>query len=144
MDDKHIDASRVREKIEQAVKEITPQKKVVSYNPNHRHNIKMIWESPKWDHAKEASCTASIVETRPQETQKLKITISSLAKKLRIPVHIFCGKENINEALKIAIKTRESPCKLFQIGSDIKNTGEYNQLLMSFEFWENIQMTRIR
>ncbi|WP_115126987.1 DUF5672 family protein [Synechococcus sp. GEYO] len=139
MEDKHIDASRVREKIEEAVKEITPKKEAIFYNPNYRHNIKMIWESPKWRRANKASCAASIVETRPQETHKLKLTISSLSKKLKVPIHIFCGTENINDVLKIAASTRESPCKLFQIESGIKSTKEYNQLLMSYEYWENIQ-----
>ena len=80
---------------------------------------------------------SAIVETRCN-VSRLKLSIIETARIFKTPIVIFCAKKNILEILEIIRELHDINCKIVEICEDISSNGDYNQLLKSLLFWNQL------
>ena len=80
---------------------------------------------------------AAIVETR-SNVSRLRLSILETAHILRLPIVIFCAAKNLQEILEICSELKSISYKVVVICEDILCNAEYNQLLMSLSFWNQL------
>lgn len=82
-----------------------------------------------------------IVETRASETNALRLTITSMRKKINAPITLICGIKNANEACLAMQKSGFVNYKVLRLEQQLDCADDYNRLLMSFNFWNQMYET---
>jgi len=82
-----------------------------------------------------------IVETRQSQTQALKIAVEGILKKIDAPLVLICGPDNAKEICQIMQSLKCRTYKILLLEESIRSATDYNEFLMSHDFWENVYKT---
>lgn len=83
-----------------------------------------------------------LVETRKSQSQELQIALESILGKINAPLTLICGNQNASDTCKIMQSLKCGTYKILQVETNIKCANDYNELLMSLDFWDNIYQSQ--
>lgn len=92
----------------------------------------------KGDTRQESLISLVVVETRKSQSRALRITIKSILEKINAPLTLICGDQNVIDTCDIMQSLKCETYKILRLKENIKCAKDYNELLMSFDFWNNI------
>ncbi|MCB4376686.1 DUF5672 family protein [Synechococcus sp. MU1648] len=136
-----------------SVKELQEQLRKVAYDfiPKikeplrhiHTRKYKFSCIDKKGDDKQENSSLFSLVlvETRKSQSRALKIAVKALLRKVNAPLTLICGSKNAVDVYNIMQSLECGTYKILLIEEIIQCANDYNELLMSIDFWNNIYRT---
>ena len=88
-----------------------------------------------------SSISLVIVETRQSQSQALQIAVESVLRNIDAPVVLICGPENAEDICQIMQSIKCNAYRILLLKESINSATDYNEFLMSFDFWKNIYKT---
>lgn len=107
---------------------------------NRNYQFAVLDHQGKTDTEEEKKLPISLVlvETRQSQCRELEIALESVLGKINAPLTLICGDQNASDTLKIMKSLKLKNYKILQVKTNIQCANDYNELLMSFDFWDKI------
>ena len=106
-----------------------------------KYNLTCLAKKDSNTEAGQAPLSLVLIETRKSHSRAVQISVEALLRKIDAPLALICGHDNVKDICEIMQSTNCKEYKILLVDEGIKSAIDYNEFLMSFDFWKSIYET---